>query len=70
MLSFYKGSERITVPGCCKRSDLLHTMEIPEELAEMLMEPGALRFLKLGDISGEKNVVYTTLMEGEREERR
>ena len=68
VLGFYKvgDADAITVTTCCKRSDLLHQMEIPEEVAEMLMQPEALGFLKLGDIKGERSVVFQVRSQAQR----
>ncbi|GAB5533865.1 MAG: hypothetical protein Rubg2KO_01140 [Rubricoccaceae bacterium] len=71
VLGFYKiGDEAMTfTTSCCKESDLLHQMEIPEEIAEMLMQPETLGFLKLGDIKGERSVAFQVRRSGRRGER-
>ena len=57
VLAFYKLDTRdFAFDG--KGNDLIHKMEITEEDAERLMSPETLGFLKLGDIDGERGVVF------------
>jgi len=68
VLAFYKIATRnFAFDG--KGNDLVHKMEIPDEVAEMLMEPGSLGYLKLGDIKGERGVVFEVRRHTPRERR-
>lgn len=57
VLAFYK-SETIDFAFDGKGNDLVHKMEIPEEVARMLMQPEAFGYLKIGDIDGERGAVF------------
>ena len=57
VLAFYKIDTRdFAFDG--KGNDLVHKMEIPQEVAEMLMRPESFGFLKLGDIEGRRGVIF------------
>ncbi len=57
VLAFYKlGARSFVFDG--KGNDLIATIEVPDEIAEMLMGREAFGFLKLGDIKGERGQVF------------
>ena len=63
VLAFYKvGARDFVFDG--KGNDLVHKMEIPDEVARMLAQPEAFGFLKLGDIDGERGVVFQVRRRG------
>lgn len=60
VVAFYKvGARDFAFDG--KGNDIVHQMEIPDEVARMLAEPEAFGYLKLGDIKGERGVVFRVL---------
>ncbi|MEO0558752.1 MAG: hypothetical protein AAF170_11285 [Bacteroidota bacterium] len=60
VLAFYRaGSRDFAFDG--KGNDLVHKMEIPEEVAEMLMRPEAFGYIKLGDIEGRRGAVFQVI---------